>query len=290
MNSGDEFGRYVRAIYRQPDGSADHHPDTEELIAYVNGTLPSTERDAIERHLSECDRCAEVLSDARDFFDAPREGEPELSEIESAGAWRSLARRLPTGHASSSSAVPRSTLALAASVVVAVGLGVATVQLQRENRDLQSLLTTRETRLQELEAANRELQESGSRLESELSERRRPQPNALLFDLFSREWVQRSGVDSGVAEITLPPGTRSYVLILSGEGRSRAGEHVLEILDAAGTTVWRGVGLLPDPQGNFVVTLDGSFLGESEYRFVLYRKRGDALTRVAEYAVRVRRG
>jgi hypothetical protein len=289
MNSRDELGRYVRAIYRPPDGSAENHPDTEELVRYVNETLPSAERAAIERHLSECDRCADVLIDLRDFFDAPREGEPEVSEIERTRAWRSLARRLPSDRASSSSAFPRSALALAASVVLAVGLGVATVQLQRENRDLQSLLTTRETRLQELEAANREFQESGSRLESELSERRRPQPNALLFDLFSREWVQRSGVDSGVAEITLPPGTRNYVLILSGEGRTRVGEHVLEILDAAGASVWRGEGLLPDPQGNFVVTLDGSFLGESEYRFVLYRKRGDDLTRVAEYAVRVRR-
>jgi hypothetical protein len=290
MNSRDELGRYVRAIYRPPDGSAENHPDTEELVAYVTKTLPSTEREAIERHLSECNRCAGALSDVRDFFDAPRAGEPEVSEMERARAFRSLARRLPSGRASSTSAVPRSTLALAASVVLAVGLGVATVQLQRENRDLQSLLTTRETRLQELEAANRRLQESGSRLESELSERRRPQPNALLFDLFSREWVQRSGVDSGVAEITLPPGTRNYVLILSGEGRSRVGEHVLEILDAAGTSVWRGEGFSPDPQGNFVVTLDGSFLGENEYRFVLYRKRGNDLMRVAEYAVRVRRG
>jgi hypothetical protein len=290
MNSRDEFGRYVRAVYRPPNEGADSHPDTEELITYVNETLPSTERDAIERHLSECHPCAETLSDVRDFVDAPREGELDVSEIERARAWRSLARRLPSDRAKATSAVPRSTLALAASVVLAVGLGIATVQFQRENRDLQSLLKTRETRLEELETANRRLQESGSRLESELSELRRPQPNALLVDLFSREWVQRSGVDSGVAEITLPPGTRNYVLILSGEGRSRAGEHVLEILDAEGTIVWRGEGLLPDPQGNFVVTLEGSFLGENEYRFVLYRKRGEDLTRVAEYAVRVRRG
>jgi hypothetical protein len=106
--------------------------------------------------------------------------------------------------------------------------------------------------------------------------------------LFSREWVQRTGGDSAVAEITLPRETRNYVLILAGEGQPRVGEHALEILDGEGKTVWRGEGLRRDPQGNFVLTLDRSFLSDGEYRFVLYGKRGSELARVAEYAVRVK--
>jgi hypothetical protein len=278
----------MKAIDPPPSPSAENHPGADQLLACAKESLGSEDKERIERHLVDCAPCAEALSDLRDFFGAPREGEPEVSEIEIARAWKSIARRLPSGQASSSWASSRSTLALAASVVVAVGLGVSTMQLERRNRELEGLLSRRESRLEELETENQRLQESGSRYEAELSELKRPQPNALLIDLFSREWVQRSGGDSAVAEITVPREARSYVLILSGEGQPRAGEHALEIRGGEGKTVWRGEGLRQDPQGNFVITLDRSFLSDREYQFVLYAKRGGELNRVAEYAVRVK--
>jgi hypothetical protein len=66
------------------------------------------------------------------------------------------------------------------------------------------------------------------------------------------------------------------------------GEHVLEILDGDGRTMWRGEGLRQDPQGNFVLTLARSFLSDGDYRLVLYEKRSGQLARVAEYAVRLK--
>lgn len=288
MNPREDFRRYMKAIDQPPNRSAENHPGEEHLLAYAQESLGSEEKAGIERHLVDCAPCAEALSDLRDFFGSAREGEPEVSEIEIKRAWKSLARRLPSGRTASSWATSRSTLALAASVVVAVGLGVSTLRLEEQNRELESLLRTRESHLGELARENQRLQESGSRFEADLSELKRPQPNAPIFDLFSREWVQRSGGDSTVAEISVPREARNYVLILSGEGQPRVGEHTLEILDREGKTVWRGEGLRRDPQGNFVITLDRSFLSDGEYRFVLYGKRGNELARVAEYAVRVK--
>jgi hypothetical protein len=277
----------MKAIDAQPEGGAEAHPTEEQLRAYVEQSLGIAEREGIDRHLRDCARCAEALRDARDFFEGPREGEPELSEIEIASAWTSMSRRLPSRQARSRWSIPPSALALAATVLLAVGLGVSTLRLERRNGELESELRARENRVQELETENQRLQESGARFEAELSELESPQPNALLFDLFSTDWVQRSGGGEGVAELVVPQDVRNLVLILSGEGRPRMGEHVLEILDGDGRTMWRGEGLRQDPQGNFVLTLARSFLSDGDYRLVLYENRSGRLMRVAEYAVRL---
>ena len=59
-------------------------------------------------------------------------------------------------------------------------------------------------------------------------------------------------------------------------------------MDGHGRTIWRGEGLRQDSQGNFVLTLSRSFLSDGEYRLVLYQTGKSPLTRVAEYAVRVK--
>jgi len=286
----EDFRRYMNALDEPPTGnpaSVENHPDQEGLLAYLRESVTKEEKAGIEAHLSECALCAEAFSDLRDFFEPRREGETEASEIEIAREWKSLSRRLP-GRTASSWIPSRSTLALAASVVLAVGLGVSTLQLDRENRELGRQLSTRESRVEELQAENRRLQESGSRSEAELAELKHPRANTHLFDLFSREWVQRSSSSNEIAEISIPREAGNYVLILSGEGQPRAGEHVLEILDREGKTVWRGEGLRRDLQGSLVITLDRSFLKDGEYRLVLYGKRGNGVARVAEYPVRVK--
>jgi hypothetical protein len=263
------------------------HPGAEQLRAYVERSLGAEEREGIDLHLRGCANCADQMSDYRDFFEPPREDEPELSEIEIASAWKSMSRRLPSRQARSAWSVPPSALALAASVILAVGLGVATLRLDRRNGELESQLRSQESRVQELETENQRLQQSGAKVEAELAELRSPQPNVLLFDLFSTDWVQRSGGGNAVTEIALPPEARNVVLILSGEGRSRKGEHALEIRDGEGRVIWRGENLRQDAQGNFVLTLGRSFLNDGEYRLVLYDRGSDPLTRVAEYVVRV---
>jgi hypothetical protein len=277
----------MKAIDAQPTGGAEAHPGTEELRAYVEQSLGSATREGIDRHLRECSRCAEAMNEVRDFFERPREGERELSEVEVASAWKSMRRRLPSQKAASRWAIPPSALALAASVLAALGLGVATLRLERQNGDLESRLRASESRVQELETENERIEESSTDLEAELLERNAPDANVLLVDLFSTDWVQRSGGGNPFTDLVLPAGARNVVLILAGEGRSRTGEHVLEIVDRDGRTIWRGEGLRPDPQGNFVLTLGRSFLSDGDYRLVLSENRNGTLARVAEYAVRL---
>ena len=39
------------------------HPTAELLAAFGSGRLGATEREAIERHIAECDRCCAALTD-----------------------------------------------------------------------------------------------------------------------------------------------------------------------------------------------------------------------------------
>jgi hypothetical protein len=278
----------MKAIDAQPKGGAEAHPSAEQLRAYAERSLESAATGEIVNHLRECARCTEEVGDLRDFFEGPRQGESELGEIDVTRAWTSMSRRLPSRRPRAGWAIPSSALALAASVLVAAGLGVSMLRLERRNSDLENQLRARDDRVEELETENQRLQESGEKFEAELSELRSPQPNALLFDLFSTDWIQRSGGANPVTEIALPQDARQFVLILSGEGRTRTGEHVLEIADRDGRTIWRGEGLRQDAQGNFVLTLSRSFLSDGDYRLVLYEQGKSQLARVAEYAVRVK--
>lgn len=218
-------------------------------------------------------------------------------------------------------------LALAAGLALALALPLAwAVWSRRESqgavRRLESEQRETAARLKELEEENRRLREQAresrptddpgagelaaseqenerlrgqlealrQRHESELAELRRPQLNAPLYDVLPQEMTVRSAAGREVTRIELPPGKRSFTLILNGEGLPPYPRYDIEIRRRGGKTVWRGRGLRQEGGGNFVLTLDRSFLGEGRYTLRLLGRSAEGTQAVAEYDISVGAG
>jgi hypothetical protein len=156
------------------------------MIAYRQGTLPESERDAIQEHLSLCPRCVGLLRELRDFETAAESGADEGPEPLREEAWASLVRRLPAEPPVLRPVTPlprprASALlyaAIAALLVAAIGLAILLQVERRRLADLERQLVAREEALSNLQRsladAGRQLDQSrgrGSAREAELEAR-----------------------------------------------------------------------------------------------------------------------
>lgn len=171
-------------------------------------------------------------------------------------------------------------------------------QLEEQNRQLREQARegrpaddSRASELAESEQENQRLREQlealRQRREAELAELRRPQLNAPLYDILPQEMTVRSGAGREVTRIELPPGKRSFTLILSGGGLPPYPKYDIEIRGRGGKRVWRGMGLRREDGGNFVLTLDRSFLREGQYSLKLFGRSSEGTKEVAEYNISV---
>ena len=177
-------------------------------------------------------------------------------------------------------------------------------QLEEENRRLQEQVgTTRQNyesqlaeqrnseqeKLRRLEEENRRLREQAGtaqrNYESQLAELQGPQLNAQVYDILPQELIVRSGDESGANQITLPPGRQKFTLILNGAGLKAYPNYSIEIINQRGRTIWRGKGLKRGKDGNFVMTLDRTFLNKGEYRLKLYGQTDGGAQSAAEYRI-----
>ncbi|MCI0491107.1 MAG: hypothetical protein L0229_31345 [Blastocatellia bacterium] len=212
----------------------------------------------------------------------------------------------------------RAALALAASLLLVAGLALLwAILLRQENQELADRLRAQEkdstTQLENLERENRQLQERTSTLEqnaqradelerenrrlqeredalrddlqTEIARLREPEVNAPIFDIFSREFIRRSGSEEGMNRIKVSPAAQSIVLILSGEGQTDATGYLIELVDRSGRRLWRSAKLKRDGQGNFVIRLNRELLGKGEYRLKLYGQEKDGSKMLSEYPV-----
>ena len=170
----------LRELAAEDSGNAGPHVGLKRLIAYRRGTLPATEREALQEHLSFCSRCTGLLRELRDFEAASSQtdaaGPPSLREQ----AWASLVQQLPrlsskpptirpiTAGRQTPKArhVPRFLYAAAASIALAVaGLSLwAVVTTQQEDGRVARLEQRLEAREESLDAVRRSLEETERRL------------------------------------------------------------------------------------------------------------------------------
>jgi hypothetical protein len=145
----------LRRLAEHERRSLGDHPTPEELVAYRNGELTEPEAEQIRDHLALCHDCADLLLDLADFGHlAPPEGIAPASPEEVDRAWASLQGRIAEAavpstpertapvvqlHVVSPYAEPSRqdwrTWALAASVILAVGLGAWNLSLQQRVRE-----------------------------------------------------------------------------------------------------------------------------------------------------------
>lgn len=284
-----ELRRYLEALDGEWEDHLRRHPDEDEMIAYVRGELEAGDAERMRSHLVRCAACAAALKDVADFFEPIREGEEPIPERVLRREWKTLWRRVRAGE-KVAIGLPFSlspTFALAASLLVAVGLTLSALHLWQQRQQLAMQLQTEQLRRQELERENRHLQEQAralqSRYESQLAQLRQPQPNIPVYDVFSQEMLRRSGAPSPVNRVTVSSTTESFSVILAGESQTKYREYEIKIVDSSGQVRWRAVGLRPGPQGNITLLLTRTFLSAGEYRIIVSGQRGGQSRTIAQY-------
>jgi hypothetical protein len=144
-------------------------------------------------------------------------------------------------------------------------------------------------RVKELEQETRRLQKQVNVLqqnyESQLAQLRQPAVNAPIYDILPRGSIARAGGRSEMNRIKVPPTTRNFVVILYRDSGQDYPDYALEIVDQKGQVRWRGEGLKPNRDGNFVMTLDRTFLGEGRYHLKLYGQASGRSRMIAEYII-----
>lgn len=92
----DSFERLLRST-RRDAAPADACPDAEALAAYLDGGLSRAERDTVERHASQCERCALTMAAVVRLEDAA--GTPARPAVETGHWWRRWAWAVPAATA-----------------------------------------------------------------------------------------------------------------------------------------------------------------------------------------------
>jgi hypothetical protein len=288
-----------------------HHPEDEQLINYFAGKLPESGHESVQIHLVECDRCLDHAQDVRDFFESTRENEEMVAE-DRLRAWSMLWERIE----SEKDDRPRKTfpamrtrafnstaaLSLAAMVLIILGLGFFAFRqwrtekrlsseleiARRQNAQLQADQDNLTARTRELEEENLALQKRANRTEQPRSpldpKVSQPEMNAPIYDLYARNFTQRSGDQNEVNRIKLPANANSMVLILNGDGVAQSASYGVEIVGQNGKVIWRARGLKRGQMGNFTVTIGQSFLSKGTYHLKLF---GESAQPLAEYLMRI---
>ena len=296
------------------DGSP--HPADEQLIDYLAKRLDEADRESIQTHLVECDRCLATFKEAGDFFEPHRDNEPMITEdIEL--EWRTFWNRINDNEQATAASAqaadrpparrrlgfwlsPAVSIALAV-LVAAVALGMWAFQERRANRQLARQLEVEQQRASQLEIEQQNLSDRTKELEQENSillgrsrsveqshqsqraDLKPPEINAPIFDLYPRGFVTRSADGSEVNRIKVPSAAKSITLILNSEGIKVLPSYNVEIRDGS-RAVWRGSGLERGSYGNFSMTLDPAFLGKGTFQLRIY---GPPSQQLAEYLLRI---
>ena len=294
------------------DYDSTQHPGDEQLSDYLGGRLPESAQEGVQSHLVECDECLELFKDVRAFFESHRESDQAVTSNISF-EWKALWERIKDEENKEERmpAVAREAFrinramgfALAAMLLVAIGIGVWAVRQQRQRQQLarelevvqqQSASLTSEK--QNLEARAKQLEQENLELQARVrspAETRGPQPveirkpelNAPIYDLYARNFTTRSSGSGEVNRIKLPDSANSIVLILNGEGIAAASNYGIEVVSGKGEVIWRAKGLRKDHLGNFTLTVDRSFLGKGTYDLKLESHDGKSSKPLAEYAL-----
>lgn len=254
MDGEQDFKSAVRDLARAMEARQTAHPAHDELLGYAAGALDAAEQDRIEDHLALCRECTRTVLDLTVLARAELE-EERLPESMLAAEWARLRRAAaPAPVSRFRRLAPALPYALAASLLLAAGLGWRTVRLGEEVRQL----------------------------------------SAPRSDVYVADLVPTGGPglrERGEPEAVRPPAWASrVVLILAFGGPASHPEYEVEIATADGRPLWSRRGLHPGPDGTFALDVPRSWLPPGTYRIRLSGLRGDAAQEVARYELRIEPG
>lgn len=299
----------IRSLLRDIGGEFEErlHLSEEELIAYHQDRVEEFERERIQSHLVQCELCRRTFKAVKEFLE-PEEEKKTMGERQLDQRWNAFRQRIIEADAPASwgqrwrtfwlrfrAGVRLGPVLMVASLLLAIAAGLWAFGLWQANQQLAAQQRVERQgwseQQEELERQNRRLQEQAKAVEqeydSQLAELRQPELNAPTYELFSREFIRRSGDESEVNRIKVSPTTRNFVVILNGEGQPEYPGYAIEIRDAKGELIWRGEELRRNSFGNFTVGLNRTFLSQGTYRLRLYGRQHRRWRRLAEYILSV---
>lgn len=256
MDGERDLKAAVRDLAQAMEGGLRTHPSHDELHAYAAGALDAAERDPIEDHLALCRECARTILDLAVLAEEEPEelAKERLPESRLAAEWERLrsaavpaspVRRLV---AATSPALP---YALAATLLLAFGLGWWTIRLGEEVRQLSA-----------------------------------PRSDVWVADLVPTG--SGSPLERGENEAVRPPSwANRIVLILAFAGPASHPEYGIELASADGKPIWSRQGLRPGPEGTFTLEVPRQWLPPGSYRIRLVGQRDAMAQEVARYDLRI---
>lgn len=310
MDRNRELRIYMKAACAKFDDGSGRHLSEDEMIAFCQERMAAPERETARSHLVRCGECLQLFRDARDFFDPDREGEPAVVDVEIRRGWKELLNHIRADEATGALfgrrrrafAASRASLALAASVLLAIGLSAFLALLWRQERQerLQTQKAVEElhTSQQELLSRIKELEQSTKQtglsnderlklesekvraLESQLAALNQPQTNITEYELLLGSGARGSNVPY---EIKVPPSARSLALKIMPDKPEEFASYIIELVDRQNRKVWKFERLNPDPGGSLIIAFPRAFLSEGKYRLRLYGWKGNTTHRVGEY-------
>ena len=209
------------------------HPELDQLADYLAGALAPAVEAGIQDHLVACRACTTRLLDLESLSEPGPPTAEGVADLAVAAGWREQKSRI-----ADLEAARRRQRALRWASAVAASFFVATVGLSVHVGQLRQ-------RIAGLEA---------------------PEVNVPTINL-DASTLRSSG---GVGSIDLRAHHRSVELRLDPVGFEHFPEYEVEILDASGSTIWRGAGLGLDDLGILRLRIPLAFLPSEELEIQLY--------------------
>ena len=297
--------------YKEFEEKLSSHPSEEMLADFYHGRLDDIEHVTVQCHLIDCDECASISKDVIDFIDAADNSDIALSKKEIEQVWTNVREKVksngvaaifPSGNRPKF--VPARWALFATAAIVSVSLlslGAWIIKLRNDNEKLARQATALTGQLEEMQ---KDLSSRIEELEKEPAQQKQAQEtvrdekphdalsaplslNVPVHNIYSTQWVKRSGEENAVNRIKLLPRDKSVVLILVGESQQGSPKYGIEIIDPKGRTVQQNQELLKNSYGNFVISLSREFLRPGTYRIRTRGQGGGPAEQITEYLVKV---
>lgn len=256
LDRDDALDAALRDLARARSRELTDGPSADELVDYLLGALPPEDEERVQEHLALCPECARLVLDLAALL-ASSPAATSLSERDRARERDRFVGRVAPGRGSPAarSRLPRRyTLALAASVVLALGLGLWCAELLRERASAD-----------------------------------RPRADVALVDLAP---VGAGSERSGAAPVQVRPPRRAarLALLLNLADFRRFPRYGVELVAPGGGIEWRDDDALRGEDGTFLLEVPTADLAAPGLYRVRLRGRGaGADVPLAEYAFEVPR-
>ena len=267
MSHREEFRAYMKAANRTSDSHDGRHLTEAQTIAYCRNQMSEAEHQAAETHLVWCEQCIELFRSVRDFLEPAGDDEQEITNAETAEAWRSLwpeiqdKKTVEFPRAREKHFLSRATLPLAAGLALSLlALGWQTWRLLSERRSRQQsqqIATVLESKQRELEQQLSQVEQNGQKqLQQERDQRlaaeaerdrlqdHLSQQSSQEIPVFTARLSSERGADDDV-RVRFSGATRAARLKLLISKPYEFPEYAVELANESGKVVMKSSGLRP---------------------------------------------